>query len=349
MERSETHQTSAQGGFTLHPKPSIIRQRVADPRKAGSASLLLNIRNFMENLLIIHQGALGDFVATFPAIIRLKRHFHQVDVLCQSKLGKLACLLNIAEKHFPLESAAFASLYTDAVNPAVQNILTVYHAIVLFSYSEQLELTIRKISGRKVRRIRPRAEVSQPVHITEHILSNLVKYKLLEKSDSDISHTDKRDRLYDPGKIWLHPGSGSRRKNWGISNFMEIERMLRSEDMKPEFILGPGEHFLKEILEKNHSRVHIISDLTEIVSFFKKAGGFIGNDSGLSHLAAFMGVPTVAIFGPSDPTRWQPVGQSVKIVRPSDLDCSPCFETNKDNCDKMECFDRTTPEKVLRR
>ena len=51
-----------------------------------------------ESLLIIHQGALGDFILTFTAIIRLRQYYSAVDVLCQSQLGKLAHKLGLAEK-----------------------------------------------------------------------------------------------------------------------------------------------------------------------------------------------------------------------------------------------------------
>ncbi|MDM8552784.1 glycosyltransferase family 9 protein [Desulfobacterales bacterium HSG2] len=299
----------------------------------------------MKNLLIIHQGALGDFVATFPAILRLRKHFCQIDALCQSKLGKLACALNVADKCFPLEAAFFSSLYTDAVDPRVQNILRSYNEIVLFSYYHPLEQAINKVTGKNARFIPPRADVCQPIHVTEHILSHLLKYGLLKETDAELSYPDKREGSYDPTKILLHPGSGSRRKNWPLPNFAKIEKILTSEGMKPEFILGPAEYSLAEDLKDNRS-VHKVSDLEELASLLRKAGGFIGNDSGVSHLAGFMGVPTVAIFGPSDPDRWKPTGRSVSIIRPDDLECSPCFEITRNNCDKTECLDRISIEKV---
>ncbi|QTA92470.1 glycosyltransferase family 9 protein [Desulfonema magnum] len=310
----------------------------------------------MAKLLIIHQGALGDFVATFPAIIRLKKRFCRTDVLCQSKLGKLACELDIADQYFPLEAASFSSLYSDAADPRVQNILRTYHEIVLFSYSEQLGQTINKITHKKAYLIHPRADVHQRIHITEHILSHLVKCGLADPLPpvsegifSSVFHRDRREKQYDPARILIHPGSGGRKKFWHLSNFTQVETALRSDRFMPEFILGPAEHFLAKSLQDHQNRiVHTISDLTELVSLLKIAGGFIGNDSGVSHLAAFMGLPAVAVFGPSDPERWRPVGRAVSVVRPADLDCSPCFElTHQKTCDKQECFDRTSPETVL--
>jgi ADP-heptose:LPS heptosyltransferase len=145
----------------------------------------------------------------------------------------------------------------------------------------------------------------------------------------------------------IHPGSGSIRKNWHISNFIKVCSILESYGMNPEFILGPAEDFFGEKLQEQHT-VHIVYDLPELVLMLKKAGGFIGNDSGITHVSAFMGVPTVSVFGPSDPEIWRPVGPAVKIVRINDLRCSPCFETPKIVCDKMECLDRISPMTVIK-
>jgi ADP-heptose:LPS heptosyltransferase len=76
--------------------------------------------------------------------------------------------------------------------------------------------------------------------------------------------------------------------------------------------------------------------------------GFIGNDAGITHLAAFLGLPCVAIFGPADPERWTPVGRSTAVVR-APVDCEPCFELLPENCDgdAPECLFDTQPETVM--
>jgi len=78
----------------------------------------------------------------------------------------------------------------------------------------------------------------------------------------------------------------------------------------------------------------------------KQSGGFIGNDSGISHLAGFLGIPAVVIFGPSNPKRWKPFGRSFEVLRP-ETDCTPCFETGKMDCKEMKCLEETTPDMVI--
>jgi heptosyltransferase-2 len=92
--------------------------------------------------------------------------------------------------------------------------------------------------------------------------------------------------------------------------------------------------------------VTVLDDLLDLLDLFNAAGGYIGNDSGASHLAAYSGLPTVVIFGPADPRRWAPVGRAVHIVQP-ELQCRPCFETEQSNCEDPWCLAATRPQKVL--
>jgi len=308
------------------------------------------------HILVIHHGALGDVVSTFPALLRIKKLYGSIAIICQSSIGQLARELDIVDKWFPLEAAAFATLYSSHIDPIVKNILLSYGKIILFSRSRPLEKTLFSISENEVYRIPPRPDLGQKIHVTQHILSNLVRYRLIEESDKDTRmmlslsfYTDRRIPQYDPSKIIIHPGSGSRKKCWPISNFVKVASSMDANGKQPEFILGPAEYDLYEILmqPKNFKpNVHKIDKLAELTELLKTGGGFIGNDSGVSHLAAFIGLPAVAVFGPSDPKTWKPMGRAVKVVRP-DLECSPCFETGTVGCEEIECINRITPEDVL--
>lgn len=152
----------------------------------------------------------------------------------------------------------------------------------------------------------------------------------------------------DSAPVLIHPGSGSRKKNWPLENFILLEKMLRKDGLRSEFILGPAEIYLRDSLATPHEPnppVHIVDDLPRALSLIKGACGFIGNDSGLSHLAAITGLPVTVVFGPSDPVRWKPLGPAVAVVR-SDLDCNPCHETNERTCKSPDCFKGISPRMV---
>lgn len=303
----------------------------------------------MSGILIIHQAALGDFIALFPATVKLKRTFSRVDAVCPHKLGKMAVALGLIDTFYPAESAVFASLYSDAVSQKLSLLFCSYDRIVLFSYSEKAEQSLKTLTRIPVYRIPPRGPVSQSAHITEHILSNLIACGLIESKDRLLSFPDLRNKKYDPKKILIHPGSGSRRKNWHISNFLKTESILRSEGFCTEWIIGPADESLKSDIRHDSSRkIHSVSDPKELAELLGNSGGFIGNDSGVSHLAAFIGIPTAAVFGPSDPARWAPAGRAAAVIRPADLECGPCFERGKNNCERPDCLNRTLPETVIR-
>jgi heptosyltransferase-3 len=307
-------------------------------------------------ILVVHYGALGDVVVAFPALLRLKAAYGPISMVCQSNIGSLARYLDIAEQWFPLEAAAFASLHSSHVHPAVKKILLSFPKIVLFSGSRSLEKTLLSITGNDIYRIPPRPDSDKKIHVVRHILSNLGRYKLLEESDKDLFlmlsstiHGDRRDPDYHPSKIFIHPGAGSRKKCWPIENFIKIASLMETKGRRPEFILGPAEYDLFDMLSQwkpLKAKVHKVETLTELALLLQTGGGFIGNDSGVSHLSAFLGLPTVAVFGPSDPDVWKPTGRAVKIVR-SDCACSPCFETGTTGCEEMECFNGILPEDVL--
>ena len=303
-----------------------------------------------KKLLIIHQGALGDFILIFPAIIRLKKYYEVIDVLCQSGIGKLAKALGLVEKWYPLEAAYVASLFTDRINPKIKTLLSPYANIIFFTLSDQLEQTIRHITSVPACCIPPRPPEYVRIHLTEFVLENLINCGLINKPAAgieDIPRPARRIRPRYSARVLLHPGAGSNRKRWPIKNFLEVEALLKADGLEPEFILGPAEEDLVDALPRANRTVHILTDLIELAALLNSAGGYIGNDSGASHLAAFLGVPSGVIFGPADPRRWKPVGRAVEIVRP-ELACRPCFETEITNCDDSECLHATTPEKVIK-
>ena len=303
-----------------------------------------------KNLLIIHQGALGDFILIFPAIIRLKKHYEVIDVLCQSGIGKLAKTLRLVDKWYPLEAAYVASLFTNRIDSKIKTLLSPYANIILFTLSDQLERTIRRMTAVPTCRIPPRPPGYVRIHLTEFVLENLLNCRLIKKADAGVEDFPRPVRRSQSGysaRILLHPGAGSIRKRWPIKNFLEVEALLKAAGLDPHFILGPAEEDLVESLPRTSRTVHTLTELTELAALLNSAGGYIGNDSGPSHLAAFLGVPSTVIFGPADPQRWKPVGRAVEIVRP-ELACRPCFETETTNCDGSECLHGTTPEKVVK-
>ena len=305
-----------------------------------------------KNLLIIHQGALGDFITTFPALHLLRRQYRSIDAVCQKKLGTLAGYLEIIDSHFPLESAAAATLYSETVHPELQRIIGSYHSIILFSFSKILEDAIQRLTRENIYRIAPRPEPQKKIHVAAHLITGLKAAGLFPNSMAPdrpkrlSTERGQRGPGYDASGIILHPGSGSPRKNWSLSNYIRLAGMLKAAGRQPMFICGPAEQEMVPILTDSGYPVREMDDLIALAEYLQRSGGFIGNDSGVSHLAAYLGIPTVAVFGPSDPDRWRPIGRTVSIVQ-AGSDCRPCFEIGNDRCESSDCLNDISPDRVL--
>jgi ADP-heptose:LPS heptosyltransferase len=309
-----------------------------------------------KSLLIVHQGALGDFVATFPAILLLKDSFPRIGAICSHHLGALASALNVISVWYPSEAALAASLYSEKPEPHIKEILEGYDAILLFTRSRYLEASIRGLISRPVIRIEPKPDIFLKVRVSEELIRQVFQRGLLDatKYPGDywkvaIERFPKHHDSSTNKKILIHAGSGSARKNWPLSEFRRLADFLAAEGWAPEYILGPAERRLTREIRKSESReatLHELSDLQDLVKLLRTAHGFIGNDSGVAHLAAFLSLPTLVVFGPSDPYRWRPAGRRVGIVRPQ-MDCSPCFESQERNCNHEQCLRSISPELVL--
>jgi ADP-heptose:LPS heptosyltransferase len=114
-----------------------------------------------------------------------------------------------------------------------------------------------------------------------------------------------------PGFLALHPGSGSPSKNWPFPRFVETARRL-ARGAPWLLLLGPAEEAVTPPPDALVARGWPLRRLAAAVS---AAGLFLGNDSGASHLAAAAGAPTLALFGPTDPAVWAPIGGAVSTLR----------------------------------
>jgi len=104
----------------------------------------------------------------------------------------------------------------------------------------------------------------------------------------------------------IHPFSGSPRKNWPLEKFRLLAEGLERR-MPVRWCSGPEDPPL--------AGAHRIDDLYQLACWLAQAALYIGNDSGITHLAAAVGTPVLAIFGPSDPAVWAPRGENVRIAR----------------------------------
>ena len=307
-------------------------------------------------LLIIHQGALGDFVVTFPILKALRTTIPRIDGICRSSFGRLAVDLGVLDTSHPLESARFASLYTERIDPEMVTLMSTYRSILLFSFSELLERSVKTINGLRVFRILPWPAVTQKNHITEFLARQVRNCNLLDKEacrrfSRALFHLkgDANRKRRSGARAIISPGAGSVKKRWPLERFMMVAAKLKNHGLQPLIILGPAEVDLEAALHHiPQSQLQVVNtrSFQELITVLESAVIYIGNDSGVSHLAAFLNVPTLVIFGPSDPDRWRPFGDHVRIVK-AVSPCSPCFGTDRPDCPERNCLEEINPDRIV--
>ena len=111
--------------------------------------------------------------------------------------------------------------------------------------------------------------------------------------------------------VAVHPGSGSPAKNWPAARFLEILRHLRTGGHEAVVVLGEADAAEAAVLARELPELPVLAGLTlvDLGAALAECRAFLGNDSGIAHLAAAAGLPVVVLFGPSDPETWAPRGR----------------------------------------
>lgn len=108
--------------------------------------------------------------------------------------------------------------------------------------------------------------------------------------------------------VVIHPFSGSAGKNWSLDCYRELARRLQ---FPVDWTAGPEETLTGAVR---------FDDLGELARWIRGARLYVGNDSGITHLAAATGVQTLALFGPRSRVTWEPRGSNVTVLRAGSLD-----------------------------
>lgn len=118
-------------------------------------------------------------------------------------------------------------------------------------------------------------------------------------------------------RVAIHPEASTDDKRWPASRFLRLAQRLRQRGYEPYFVIAPHERERWKDLEAWGIPAPHFGDLHELASWVYESGYFIGNDSGIGHLASNLGIPSVSLFrrrGVS--ARWRPVWGAVEVVLP---------------------------------
>jgi ADP-heptose:LPS heptosyltransferase len=272
--------------------------------------------------LVYHCGGLGDFLTTFPAVYLWNKQNPETRKILLGKplYGQLGIDFCLFDEVWDAESVYFMPLYSENIElpEYLKQKLSNVKDVMLFAKEDSN--IIEKFKKLNLRRfIFQKPFPDKRINITDYHLSifdninatKFIKNKLCFKTNISIKNSLEEININFKKYAVIHPGSGSKKKNWPVKNFFDLSLLLKEIKIPSLWILGPAEEEMKLPSEIKTLKNISLSFLYYIIS---NSILYIGNDSGISHLASLSKIPCVVLFGPSDPLIWAPKGENVFVI-----------------------------------
>lgn len=279
-------------------------------------------------------------ILTVPWLLAL-REAHpgsSLHLLCHAGQGELLRCLGIVDEFFPDEGSGWHGFFSDTpgelslkLRPDPCEYQTVY--IFLSESGRGLALALRKRIEATVIELPARPSPFEALHAS-HLPFRATGMLLEERFFRGLPQEQRKSK---EARFFVHPGSGSGLKNWPPENFAGLMKKASESLPLAEWTVLEGPSDQETVaalcrLWKGHLQVFRPGSLCRLASILKEGYLFVGNDSGVTHLAAFLGIPTLALFGPSDPKIWSPLGRQVRVRFHQDT-CPPCHLSGR----RKEC------------
>ena len=226
------------------------------------------------------------------------------------------------ESLLPWEDAEWSSLFASGPAEPLRERLAAYDLALAYSTSAELA---RNLSA-CIRRVVAQDPAPSGGHASSWLARPLAELGLdagaepppCQPTAAERAECAALDLRLPPGFLAVHPGSGSPRKNWPPQRFAELAE--RVSPNRPWLLVeGPADADAAAPLARSRCarRVSALPART-LGALLAQAGAYVGNDSGVSHLAAAWGAPTLTLFGPTDPAVWAPLGPCARALRSPD-------------------------------
>jgi hypothetical protein len=267
----------------------------------------------VKRALIIFPGSLGDLLLLIPAVVALAGRGWRVEVSVQRALQGLARRMLPDPVGPPVDGAAMSSLFTPTPAPEIVAWLDaadwVHSWLGAAGTATALEghwraLGIGAVRHHDVERGGAPAHASASYAVALGIDGPL-RMPLLALDAGEPAH---RWHAPPPARLLIHPGAGSAAKRWPAPGFRLVADRWRASGGEATVLLGPAEEDMAEFWRGSGHRAAAGLDILEAAALIASATRYLGNDSGVSHLAGALDRTGVVLFGPTRPERWRPLG-----------------------------------------
>ena len=271
---------------------------------------------------------------SWPLVMALARLHPQSRIIVVTQHSKGA----LAEAALQVESAdvehGWHAVYSPDAEPSepVMRLLSGAHSIYSFvsNPGDVTTSNLARLAGpeAQVVTLEPRPPADFQKHASDFLLQQLNgRSALLAGTQQMIKSINLRGisaGRSDGGDIVIHPGSGSVEKCWPVDRFIKLIGKFKRKKKNVRVLLGEVE--LERMAAKDvaaleaSAQVRRPANYVDLLNELRTAATAIANDSGPAHLAGMIGVPTVVLFGASNPIVWRPLGPRVKVIAKSAMD-----------------------------
>ena len=275
---------------------------------------------------MVRGGAIGDFILTLPALAALRKHFPQthLEVLGYPHIASLAKLAGCVDEVRSIEARALAGFFArkGELDPVLSDYLAGFNIIIsyLFDPDEIFRENVGRCSKAQFLAGPHRPKEKESLHATEVFLKPLEGLAIFGAD----AVPRIRLNMIPQGKsvpfLAVHPGSGGEKKNWPEEHWMELLRHIAGETNWQVLLVG-GEaeearlQRLASIIPVERLKVALHQPLTDLAPRLAASHAFIGHDSGITHLAAAVGLRGLVLWGGTSPDIWRPRSDGFELLR----------------------------------
>lgn len=314
-------------------------------------------------ILLLHPGGLGDVILSLPAVALLRDKFPSARLTVAGNLDHLVPVLDgYAERVVSLSTVPLHNLYADTALPdSDMRFWRSFDQIISWTGSGDPGFV------QKMKAICPDACIAswkpqrqETRHVSQLFIDSLgsaialgrnaihTPIRLSRELSAQGLHwlSEQAWRAEDP-LVALHPGAGSIIKRWPLARFISLARHFTHPERKRLLIIeGPAERELAAQIKCELPQAGLMTaiclSLDKLAAIISNSALFIGNDSGMAHLAAGLGIHSIVLFGPTIPRHWAPLGSHVRVLWDT-RNCAACSSGGGVHT----CLENITVEDVL--